>query len=96
MPAVAESGVGRPALYQISKLAQRYAQHRQETEIISADQLAGAEVSCHFGKTEIKRRIGVRFQIASYLTRCYSFITFVYSSVYFFRFQLKKKKIFFI
>lgn len=45
MLAVAEGGVGRPALHQISKLAQRDAQHSQETEIISADQLTGAEVS---------------------------------------------------
>lgn len=45
MFAMAEGGVGRPALHQISKLAQRDAQHSQETEIISADQLTGAEVS---------------------------------------------------
>lgn len=45
MFAMAEGGVGRSALHQISKLAQRDAQHSQETEIISADQLTGAEVS---------------------------------------------------
>lgn len=45
MLAVAEGGVGRPALHQISKLAQRDVEHSQETEIISADQLTGAEVS---------------------------------------------------
>lgn len=41
---MAEGGVGRPAVHKISKLAQRDAEHRQETEIISADQLAGAKV----------------------------------------------------
>lgn len=45
MFAMAEGGVGRSALHQISKLAQRDAQHSQETEIISVDQLTGAEVS---------------------------------------------------
>jgi len=61
---MAEGGDGRPALYQISKLAQRDAQHRQETEIISADQLAGAEVSFHSGlrECEIKRHVGVHFE----------------------------------
>lgn len=44
MPAMAEGGVGRSALHEISKLAQRDAQHRQETEIISAHQLTSAEV----------------------------------------------------
>jgi hypothetical protein len=44
MPAMAKGGVGRSALHEVSKLAQRDAQHRQETETISADQLASAEV----------------------------------------------------
>lgn len=35
----------RSTVHQISELAQRDAEHSQETEIISADQLAGAEVS---------------------------------------------------
>lgn len=46
---MAEGGVGRSAVHEISKLAQRDAEHRQETEIISADQLAGAEVGFHTG-----------------------------------------------
>lgn len=60
MPAMAEGGDGRPALHEISKLAQRDAQHRQETEIISADQLTGAKVGLHSGirEREIKRHVG--------------------------------------
>lgn len=54
--AVAEGGVGRPALHQISKLAQRDAQHSQETEIISADQLTGAEVSFYLTGNFIRRQ----------------------------------------
>lgn len=60
MPAMAEGGVGRPAIHQISKLAQRDAEHRQETEIISADQLAGTEVGIHLkAKWQIMRRVSV-------------------------------------
>lgn len=64
MPAVAEGGDGWSALHQISKLAQRDAQHRQETEIISADQLAGTEVGFHLEvrECEIKRHVGVHLE----------------------------------
>lgn len=63
---MAEGGDGRSALHQISKLAQRDAQHRQETEIISADQLAGAKVGLHseIRGCEIKRHIGVYLEYA--------------------------------
>lgn len=42
---MAESSIGRPTIHEISKLAQCDAKHRQETEIISADQLTGTEVN---------------------------------------------------
>lgn len=58
VPAMAEGGAGRSAVHQISKLAQRDAEHRQETEIISADQLASAEVGTHL-EARIKRRVSV-------------------------------------
>lgn len=74
---MAESSVGRPALHQISKLAQRYAEHRQETEIISADQLAGAEVGFPpLGRgMRIKRRIGIPNAPSANFISCCLFAT---------------------
>lgn len=65
MPAVAESGIGRPAIHQISKLAQRDVEHCQETEIISADQLAGAEVGFHSRARKREYELSAAFGIPS-------------------------------